>query len=64
MNFIIPILLEMTSSDEDCPCIMLPRQAVQALIEDWLRLGQEISRLHAHPALEHDVDKWISPKLR
>ena len=52
MNFIIPILLELANSDEDCPWITLPREAVQALIEDWLRQGQEVSSLRdAHGAV-------------
>lgn len=45
MNFLLVILLELASADEDSPTVTLSRQAVDALIADWLRQAQQISCL-------------------
>ena len=45
VNFMIPILLELAASDEGCPWVTLPRQPVEELIEDWLRLADELNSL-------------------
>jgi hypothetical protein len=45
MNFILMILLDISASDEDSPCLTIARGPLEALIADWLRQRVEINLL-------------------
>ena len=47
MNFLLLILLDISSSDDDSPCLSVARRPLEALIADWLRRGEEIKSLRA-----------------
>jgi hypothetical protein len=45
MNFLLLILLDISSSDDDSPCLSVARRPLEALIADWARRGEEINLL-------------------
>jgi hypothetical protein len=45
VNFLLLVLVDLARSDESSPCITVARQPLEALIEDWLRRGEEINSL-------------------
>jgi len=47
MNFLLLILLDISASDDDSPCLSVARRPLEALIADWVRQGEEIHLLRA-----------------
>ena len=45
MNFLLLILLDISASDDDSPCLSVARRPLEALIADWVRQGEEINLL-------------------
>ena len=45
MNFLLLILLDISASDDDSPCLSVARRPLEALIADWMRQGEEINLL-------------------
>jgi len=45
MNFILLILLDISASGDDSPCVLVARKPLEALIADWLRKRVEINLL-------------------
>ena len=45
MNFILLILLDISASGDDSPCVLVARKPLEALIADWLRQRVEINLL-------------------
>ncbi len=45
MNFLLLILLDISASDDDSPCISVARRPLEALMADWLRQREEINLL-------------------
>lgn len=46
MNFLLLILLDISASDDDDdPYLSIARRPLEALIEDWVRQGEEINLL-------------------
>ena len=45
MNFLLLILLDISASDDDSPCLWVSRRPLEALIADWMRQGEEINLL-------------------
>jgi hypothetical protein len=45
MNFLLLILLDISASDDDSPCVSVARRPLEALIADWSRRGEEINLL-------------------
>jgi hypothetical protein len=45
MNFLLLILLDISASDDDSPCLSVARRPLEALIADWARRGEEINLL-------------------
>ena len=45
MNFLLLVLLDISASDDDCPCVSIARRPLEALIADWVRQGEEINLL-------------------
>ena len=45
MNFLLLILLDISASNDDSPCLSVARRPLEALIGDWLRQGEEINQL-------------------
>ena len=45
MNFLLLILLDVSASDDDCPCVSIARKPLEALIADWASRGEEINLL-------------------
>ena len=45
MNYLLLILLDISASDDDCPYLSIARRPLEALIEDWVRQGEEINLL-------------------
>ncbi len=53
MNFLLPILLEISATPDDSPHLTIARKPLEALISDWLRQGEEIRSLRALVAGHH-----------
>jgi hypothetical protein len=45
MNFLLLILLDVSASDDDSPCLSIARRPLEALIADWMRQREEINSL-------------------
>ena len=45
MNFLLLILLDISASDDDSPCLSVARRPLEDLIADWVRRGEEINLL-------------------
>ena len=45
MNLLLLILLDISASDDDSPCLSIARRPLEALIADWVRQGEEIKLL-------------------
>ena len=43
MNFLLLILLDLSASDDNSPCISVARRPLEALIADWMRQRDEIN---------------------
>jgi hypothetical protein len=50
MNFLLLILLDISASDDDSPCLSVARRPLEALIADWLRQRVEINLLRGRLA--------------
>jgi hypothetical protein len=37
MNFLLLILLDISTSDDESPCLSVSRRPLEALIADWVR---------------------------
>jgi len=42
MNFIFLILLDISASSDDSPCVLVARGPLEAMIADWMRQREEI----------------------
>jgi hypothetical protein len=45
MNFLLLILLDISASDDDSPCLSVARRPLEDLIGNWVRQGEEINLL-------------------
>jgi hypothetical protein len=45
MNFLLLVLLDISASDDDSPCLSVARRPLEALIADWVRQGEGINLL-------------------
>lgn len=45
MNFLLLILLDISASDDDSPCISVARRPLEALVANWVRQGEVINLL-------------------
>ena len=45
MNFLLLILLDISASDDESPCLSVARWPLEALIANWERQGEEINLL-------------------
>jgi len=50
MNFLLLILLDISASDDDSPCLSVARGPLEALITDWMRQRDEINLLRCRVA--------------
>ncbi len=50
MNFLLLVLLDISASDDDSPCLSVARRPLEVLIADWVRQGEEINLLRARVA--------------